>query len=103
MTKPDDDILDDVFLGCAFEAFLQQARMQQTWPDSEATRQLAYRMYEDALAERNVPAVDRGQVGATAPGAICESDDVSMTDSAAASGEGGTHSQNRKAVISGSD
>ena len=47
---PDDEILDDLFLGCALTAFLEQAHAQQGWPDMEATRRLAYRMYEDALA-----------------------------------------------------
>ena len=51
MTTIDDEILDDLFLGCAFSAFVQQARLQESWPDSETTRQLAYRMYEDALTE----------------------------------------------------
>ena len=48
-----DDILDDLFHGCALAAFLEQAHAQQGWPDAEATRQLAYRMYEEALADRN--------------------------------------------------
>jgi hypothetical protein len=48
-----DDILDDLFMGCALAAFLEQAEAQQGWPDPEATRQRAYRLYEDALAEKN--------------------------------------------------
>jgi len=50
-----DSILDDLFLSCALTAFLEQSHAQNGWPDPEATRRLAYRIYEDALAERNVP------------------------------------------------
>jgi hypothetical protein len=46
-----DDILDDLFLGCAFRAYIEQARLQQGWPDQEATRLRTYRLYEEALAE----------------------------------------------------
>ena len=49
----DDDILGDLFHGCALSAFLEQAHAQQGWPDSEATRHRAYKLYEEALAERN--------------------------------------------------
>jgi hypothetical protein len=49
MTAADDDILDDLFHSCAFAAYLEQAAIQQSWPDPEATRRLAYRMYEEAL------------------------------------------------------
>lgn len=46
----DSDVLDDLFHGCAFQAFLEVAQAQQGWPDADATRSLAYRNYEDALA-----------------------------------------------------
>jgi hypothetical protein len=38
-------LLDDLFTGCAALAFVEQARQQQNWPDSEATltRWLEYR------------------------------------------------------------
>ena len=45
-----DSILDDLFLGCALAAFIDQSIAQRGPPDMEATRRLAYRMYEDALA-----------------------------------------------------
>jgi hypothetical protein len=48
-----DSMLDDLFQGCALTAFLKQAHDQQGWPDVEATRRLAYRLYEQALAEKN--------------------------------------------------
>jgi hypothetical protein len=49
-----DDIWDDLFHGCAWAAYLEVwARTGQFPPDSEATRRLAYRLYEDALAEKN--------------------------------------------------
>ena len=53
MTARDDDILDGLFHGCALAAYLDQAAEQQGWPESVATRQRAYRYYEDALAEKN--------------------------------------------------
>jgi hypothetical protein len=49
----DDDILDDIFHGCALRAYLEQAAIEQGWPESEATRRRAYRLYEEALAEKN--------------------------------------------------
>jgi len=33
-----DEILDDVFHGCAWAAFVDQAVRQRGWPDPEATR-----------------------------------------------------------------
>jgi hypothetical protein len=49
-----DDILDDLFHGCAFQAYLEIRQETGQWPpDSELTRRRAYRLYEDALAERN--------------------------------------------------
>jgi hypothetical protein len=53
VTSEDDDILDDLFHGCALVAFLQQAIEQGGPPDSEATRRRAYRLYEEALAARS--------------------------------------------------
>jgi hypothetical protein len=54
---PDPDsvnyILDDLFFGCAVTAYIQQAVIEQSWPDSESTRKLAYRLYEEALAVKN--------------------------------------------------
>jgi hypothetical protein len=50
-----DSILDDLFLSCALTAFLERAHAQKGWPDPEATRRLAYRVYEEALAETNAP------------------------------------------------
>jgi hypothetical protein len=51
--KADDEIWNDLFHGCAWVAFLEQAHAQQGWPDKEATRRRAYELYEVALAERN--------------------------------------------------
>ena len=48
-----DEILDELFHGCALAAFLEQAVAEQGWPNPEATRRRAYRLYEDALAEKN--------------------------------------------------
>jgi hypothetical protein len=53
MTAESDEILDDLFHACAFAAFVQQAIDQKGPPDIEATRRRAYRLYEDALAERD--------------------------------------------------
>ena len=51
----DEAICNDLFHRCALRAFVEQAEREQSWPDPEATRRLAYRHYEDALAasERN--------------------------------------------------
>ena len=51
--KPEDDILDDLFHGCALAAFLDQAAEQKGPPDMEATRRRAFAYYEEALAEKN--------------------------------------------------
>jgi hypothetical protein len=51
--ESDDDIMDSLFHGCALAAYVDQAVEQRGRPDSEATRQRAYRYYEDALAEKN--------------------------------------------------
>jgi hypothetical protein len=53
MTNDTDDILDDLFHGCAFAAFIDQALEDSAPPDAEATRRRAYRYYEEALAEKN--------------------------------------------------
>ncbi len=53
MAMPSDEILDDLFHACALAAFLEQAAEQGGWPDPELTRLRAYRMYEEALAEKN--------------------------------------------------
>lgn len=42
-----DPILDDLFHGVIWAAYVQQAREQQGWPDPEKTRQRAYKIYED--------------------------------------------------------
>jgi hypothetical protein len=54
MTAEYDDILDGLFHGCALAAYLDQAAEEGIWPPgSEATKQRAYRYYEEALAEKN--------------------------------------------------
>ena len=53
MTTDLDEILDDLFHGCAFAAFVEQAIAQGGPPDPEATRRRAYRYYEEALAAKN--------------------------------------------------
>jgi hypothetical protein len=53
MTDSPDDPLDGLFHACALAAFLDQAAEQQRWPAPEATRQRAYRYYEEAIAEKN--------------------------------------------------
>ncbi len=47
------NVLDDLFHACALAAFLEVASQSGRIPDSEATRRLASRYYEDALAEKN--------------------------------------------------
>lgn len=58
MTAHDDDILDDLFHGCAFSAFVEQAIVQGGPPDMEATRRRAFQLYEEALAARNAQGED---------------------------------------------
>lgn len=59
-----DDLLDEIFHGCALAAYLMVAAQTQGPPDSETTRRLAYRLYEEELARKNgaksVPASSRG-------------------------------------------
>ncbi|QEH36584.1 hypothetical protein OJF2_51680 [Aquisphaera giovannonii] len=48
-----DPFWDDPFHSVAFAAFVQQAREEGGWPDSEKTRQRAYRLYEEELTARS--------------------------------------------------
>lgn len=50
-----DDLLDDLFHGCAFAAFVELAIACRGVPDSDATRTLAYRFYEEELAASRCP------------------------------------------------
>lgn len=52
MTASLDEILDDLFHGCAFAAYVEIARTTGKPPDEEATRRLAFQLYEEALQER---------------------------------------------------
>ncbi|MDY3551444.1 hypothetical protein R5W24_000520 [Gemmata sp. JC717] len=47
-----DEFLNDLFLGCAFAAFVELATLNGGTPDSEAVRRRAYAMYEEELARR---------------------------------------------------
>jgi hypothetical protein len=48
------DLFENLFDECAWAAYLDQMQIEQSWsPDSEATRPLAYRYYEQTLAEKN--------------------------------------------------
>lgn len=54
MPEPlDDPIFDDLFLGCAFAAYVELAIQCGGVPDEDVIRQLAYRYYEEELAKRN--------------------------------------------------
>ena len=54
MTKqPDDEFWDDLFHGCAWAAYVELAAACRGQPDTEETRRLTYRYYEEELAERN--------------------------------------------------
>lgn len=44
-----DDILDDLFHGCAFAAYVELAIACRGVPNPDATRRLAYRYYEEEL------------------------------------------------------
>ncbi len=47
-----DEILDDVFHGCAVAAYVELAAECGGVPDAEVTRRRAFRYYEDALAAK---------------------------------------------------
>ncbi len=47
-----DDLLDDVFHGCAFAAYVELAAECGGVPDEEATRRRAFHYYEEALAAK---------------------------------------------------
>lgn len=47
------DLWDDPFHGCAFAAYVELAIASGGPPDSGATRRLAYRYYEEALARKH--------------------------------------------------
>jgi hypothetical protein len=53
MSGRPDSILDDLFHGCAWRAYLEVAAETGCWPDPEATRRRAFQFYEEALAEKN--------------------------------------------------
>jgi hypothetical protein len=54
MTTEADDVLDDLFHGCALRAYLEVwAQTGQFPPDCEATKNRANRLYEDALADKH--------------------------------------------------
>lgn len=44
-----DDILDDLFHGCALQAWLEQAALEGRMPCESATRRRAFQFYEEAL------------------------------------------------------
>lgn len=49
-----DDILGQLFHGCALRAYLEiYVSSKQFPPDAETTRRLAYHYYEQELAEKN--------------------------------------------------
>ena len=55
-----EDIWDDLFHGCAWAAYIDQAHAERGRPDSEATRGRAFRYYEEELAKKDGPP-SRGQ------------------------------------------
>jgi hypothetical protein len=48
-----DTILDDLFHGCAFQAFVEELARTNCLPDSDRTKWRAYAFYEASLAEAN--------------------------------------------------
>lgn len=49
-----DDILDQLFHFCALKAYIEIYTLTKQFPpDSQTTRRLAYRYYEQELAEKN--------------------------------------------------
>jgi hypothetical protein len=52
MTVSLNEILDDLFQGCALAAYVELAMTSGGVPDEAATRRLAYRYYEEELAAK---------------------------------------------------
>lgn len=51
------DFFDDIFHACALRAWIDVAQTTGRWPpDTEATRRLAYALYERELRKKNEPA-----------------------------------------------
>jgi hypothetical protein len=48
-----DAFMEDMFLGCAFAAFVEEAATASGPPCPEVTRQRAYRYYEEQLAAKH--------------------------------------------------
>jgi hypothetical protein len=64
MTGETSDILDDLFHGVAWHAFLEiWQESGQFPPDCETTRRRAFQLYEEALAEKNGRAIGSGNRG----------------------------------------
>jgi hypothetical protein len=62
MTGAPGDVLDDLFHGCALDAYLEVWQETGAFPpDSERVRRLAYRLYEDELARKNSDPVRAGR------------------------------------------
>lgn len=55
----ENNLLDDLFMGCAFAAYVELAIACGGIPNSEATRRLAYHHYEQALADSRRCGKDR--------------------------------------------
>ena len=53
MTADHDDILDSLFHGCAWAAYLDQAAEERGWPSCEGTRRRAFDYFEQSLREKN--------------------------------------------------
>jgi hypothetical protein len=61
----DDSILDDLFHGCALRAYIEVMMTTGEYPPAcEATRRLAFRYYEEALAAKRT----QNGVGESTPG-----------------------------------
>ena len=53
MIESPDEILDDLFHGCAVAAFVEQAIAEHGSPCPDKTQRRAYQLYEEALAEKH--------------------------------------------------
>jgi hypothetical protein len=49
----DDSLWEDIFHGCAWVAYIDEARLQHGWPDAESVRRRAFAYYEEELAVKN--------------------------------------------------
>jgi hypothetical protein len=67
----DPAIFDDLFHSCSLAAFVEVATTSGKPPDIEATKRLAFRLYEEALAAKNAARKSLYSVGEAVTPCVC--------------------------------